>query len=108
MVFVHGTASSPLWWAEMFNTLRADPVLRRDFQFWGFIYSSNIPIAISAADLRNLLTRKIAELDPEGKDPALRQMVVVGHSQGGLLSKFLVVEPGDSLVRSLTGRNLKR
>ena len=107
VVFVHGTASSPLWWAEMFNTLRADPVLRRKFQFWYFIYSSNIPIAMSAADLRNLLTRKIAELDPEGKDPALRQMVVVGHSQGGLLTKFLVVEPGDSLVRSLTGRDLE-
>ena len=27
VVFVHGTFSSPVWWAEMFNTLRSDPVL---------------------------------------------------------------------------------
>ncbi len=25
VVFVHGTASSPVWWAEMINSLRADP-----------------------------------------------------------------------------------
>ena len=106
VVFVHGTASSPLWWMEMFNTLRADPVLRRKYQFWYFIYSSNFPISMSAADLRDLLTKKIAALDPEGKDPALQQMVVVGHSQGGLLTKFLVVDPGDSLVHTLTGRDL--
>lgn len=34
------------------------------------------------------------QLDPEGKDPALRQMVVIGHSQGGLLTKLTVVKSG--------------
>lgn len=29
VIFVHGTASSPVWWAEMWNTLRTDPVLRK-------------------------------------------------------------------------------
>ena len=29
VVFVHGTMSSPVWWTEMWNTLRADPELRR-------------------------------------------------------------------------------
>src|SRR5262249_870553 len=32
--------------------------------------------------------------DPDGKDAALHQMVVVGHSQGGLLTKMTVVESG--------------
>ena len=34
------------------------------------------------------------DVDPEGKDPALRQMVVIGHSQGGLLTKMTVVNSG--------------
>ena len=34
VVFVHGTLSSPAWWAEMWNTLRADRSLRERCQFW--------------------------------------------------------------------------
>ena len=37
-------------------------------------------------------------LDPEGTDPALRRMVVIGHSQGGLLTKTMVVDSGDALL----------
>ncbi|UFS70248.1 alpha/beta hydrolase [Geomonas sp. RF6] len=107
VVFVHGTASSPVWWVEMFNTLRGDPELRCNYQFWYFVYSSNAPVAMSAADLRDELVKKVATLDPEGKDPALGQMVVVGHSQGGLLTKFLVVDTGEKLVRSMTGKGIE-
>ena len=105
VVFVHGTFSNPAWWAEMLNTLRGDPILKRRFQFWFFLYNSSAPIVISASDLREALRRKVAQLDPEGKDPALREMVVVGHSQGGLLTKLTVVDTGDSLVLILTGKD---
>jgi len=37
----------------------------------------------------------VQEFDPEGKDPALRDMVVIGHSQGGLLTKFTAVDTGN-------------
>jgi pimeloyl-ACP methyl ester carboxylesterase len=104
VVFVHGTFSNPAWWLEMLNTLRADSILRQKFQFWYFLYNSSAPIVISAADLREALREKITQLDPQGKDPALREMVVVGHSQGGLLTKLSVVSSGDSLVRALTGK----
>jgi triacylglycerol esterase/lipase EstA (alpha/beta hydrolase family) len=33
----------------------------------------------------------VQQLDPEGRDPALRRMVVIGHSQGGLLARLMVV-----------------
>jgi pimeloyl-ACP methyl ester carboxylesterase len=105
VVFVHGTFSNPAWWAEMLNTLRGDPILKRRFQFWFFLYNSSAPIVISASDLREALRSKVAQLDPEGKDPALREMVVVGHSQGGLLTKLTVVDTGDSLVLILTGKD---
>src|SRR4030095_13161428 len=85
VVLVHGTFSSPVWWAEMMNTLRSDPEVARHFQFWYFVYNSGNPVAFSAVKLREALTEKVKEVDPEGKDPALQQMVVIGHSQGGLL-----------------------
>ena len=107
VVFVHGTFSNPAWWAEMLNTLRGDPVLRQKFQFWAFMYNSSAPIVVSAADLRDALRDKVAQLDPEGKDPALREMVVVGHSQGGVLTKLTATDTGDSLVRTLMGKDLE-
>jgi pimeloyl-ACP methyl ester carboxylesterase len=107
VVFVHGTASSPVWWAEMWNTLRSDPVLRKRCLFWFFTYNSSLPVTRSAAALRKALSERVANLDPEGKDPALQQMVVVGHSQGGLLAKLSVVNTGDTLWRTLSDHSLE-
>lgn len=102
VIFVHGTFSSPVWWAEMWNTLRADPVLRERCQFWNFIYNSGNPIPASAARLRAEIDRKVRQLDPDGTDPALRQMVVIGHSQGGLLTKLTATDTGDHLWRAMS------
>jgi hypothetical protein len=44
--------------------------------------------------LRDALTNIVAELDPEGKDPGLKQMIVMGHSQGGLLTKMTAIDSG--------------
>jgi pimeloyl-ACP methyl ester carboxylesterase len=106
VVFVHGTFSSPVWWAEMANTLFADPVLGEHCQFWFFIYNSGNPMTYSAVRLREALTAKIKELDPQGRDPALQQMVVIGHSQGGLLTKLTATDTGDRLWRALNTNQL--
>ncbi len=106
VVLVHGTASSPVWWAEMINTLRSDPVIRKRYQFWFFQYNSSNLITISAAQLRETLSDMVAKLDPTGKDPALRQMVIIGHSQGGLLTKMTAVAPGDSLWKSVSNESI--
>jgi pimeloyl-ACP methyl ester carboxylesterase len=105
VVFVHGTFSSPVYWAEMWNTLRADPVLRERCQFWHFIYNSGNPIVYSAANLRDAIEEQICTLDPEGRDSALRQMVVIGHSQGGLLARLMVTDAGDKIWRAISDRN---
>ena len=97
VVFVHGTASSVVRWAEMFNRLQADPELRKRYQFWFFQYDSGNPIALSALRLREALGAAMARLDPEGKDAALRRMVLIGHSQGGLLVKMQAISSGDRL-----------
>ena len=94
VVFVHGTASSPARWAEMANELLGDRAIASHYQLWFFIYNSGNPIALSSMRLRESLTAVRKDVDPEGKDPALNQMVVVGHSQGGLLTKMTVVDSG--------------
>jgi triacylglycerol esterase/lipase EstA (alpha/beta hydrolase family) len=96
VVFVHGTASSPARWAEMFNELQNDQELWGHYQFWVFTYNTGNPIVYSAGILAEGLRKTVDELDPEGKDPALRKMVVVGHSQGGLLAKLTAVNSGDA------------
>ncbi|HEX5010047.1 MAG TPA: hypothetical protein VFY71_06575 [Planctomycetota bacterium] len=102
VVLVHGTFSSPARWAPMFNMLLADPVLRSRCQFWFFMYSTSNPIAISGKLLREALTQVGTDLDPQGKDPALSQMVVIGHSQGGLLTKMMVTDSGDAVWDSIS------
>jgi pimeloyl-ACP methyl ester carboxylesterase len=97
VVFVHGTFSSAVRWAEMVNRLEADPLIRRGYQFWFYAYDSSNPVAYSALQLRRLLTTAVTRLDPVGVDPALARMVLIGHSQGGLLVKMLTVDSGDAL-----------
>ncbi len=97
VVLVHGTFSSPVTWAEMANALTADPVLRQRFQVWSFVYGSGNPLARSIADLRTALEEEVQRRDPEGTNAALRQMVILGHSQGGLLTKCTAVDTGDRL-----------
>jgi len=94
LVFVHGTASSPARWVELLNELAADPVLRRRYQPWFFAYDTGNPIAYSGGRLRQALENLMHELDPDGQAPALQQMVVMGHSQGGLLTKLTVIHSG--------------
>jgi len=97
VVFVHGTASSAGRWADMINDLLSDPRIRERFEFWFFTYETGNPIPYSALRLREALESAVRQLDPQGKDPALRDMVVVGHSQGGLLAKLTAVDTGMKL-----------
>lgn len=106
ILFVHGTMSSPVWWAEMWNTLMGDPTLRGRYQFWFYLYDSAKPVAQSAAHLRETIEATVRRMDPDGKDPMLRQMVVIGHSQGGLLTKLVATQTGEALIRAVAGKTL--
>ena len=91
----------------MYNRLAADPEIRSRFQFWFFQYDSGNPIALSALRLREAVTAAVARLDPEGRDPALRQMILIGHSQGGLLVKMQAISTGDQLWNAVSRRPLE-
>jgi pimeloyl-ACP methyl ester carboxylesterase len=107
VVFVHGTASSPARWAEMFNELGAYQGIRDRFQFWFFLYTTGNPILYSAHLLRQSLHEVVRTLDPSGKDSALRDMVVIGHSQGGILARLLTFSTGSTLWAGFSEKTLE-
>jgi hypothetical protein len=94
VVLVHGLISSPLIWAETYNELSNDPCLADRYQFWIFLYATGEPIPVAAGHLREALREVMGTFDPSGSESALQQMVVVGHSQGGLLTKILAQDSG--------------
>ena len=106
VVFVHGTASSAGRWGDMVNDLLEDPRIRDRFQFWFFTYDTGNPVLYSAALLREALRDAVHKLDPANTDPALSEMVVIGHSQGGLLGKALAVDTGDHLWNAIADKPL--
>lgn len=95
VVMVHGLWSSPVTWAQMFNDLRAIPEIHSNYQFWFYSYSSGQPFAVSASEMRRDLNNIRRELDPGNDSKALDQMVLVGHSMGGLISRMQVISSGN-------------
>lgn len=97
VVLIHGFWSSPLFAMPMFNDLRGDPELRKSFQFWFFSYPTGTPMLHSAQLLRRSLRDARRQLDPQGSDAALDNIVLVGHSMGGLLAKTMTQDSGTHL-----------
>lgn len=95
VVFVHGLMSSPSTWAEMLNDLRGLPEVRNNYQFWFYLYPTGQPFWISAAQMRADLREMRAVFDPNRNTATLDQMVLVGHSMGGLVSKLQTLEGGE-------------
>lgn len=97
VVMIHGLVSSPLTWAEMLNDLRGQPELRERYQFWFFQYPTGYPFVYPASQLRNALRDVREQFDPEHNDAAFDEMVLIGHSMGGLIAKILVQNSGDAV-----------
>jgi pimeloyl-ACP methyl ester carboxylesterase len=108
VILVHGLLGSPTTWAPMFNDLQADPNLRKRFQFWVYFYPTANPYLQTAAELRTELGKMREALDPRRQDPALDDMVVVGHSMGGLISRLLTIDGGDDFWKAVSATPLDR
>ncbi|MCU0716366.1 MAG: alpha/beta fold hydrolase [Pirellula sp.] len=102
VVFIHGLMSEPTAWMDMVNQLRRYRWFNQHYQVWGFGYATGSPFVTSAMRLRSQCNEAIRLLDPEMEDPALREMVLIGHSMGGLLAKLQVADSGDRLWRSVS------
>jgi len=101
VVLVNGLMGKPETWVPMFNALSANEMLRRRYQFWYFMYPTGNPVLYSAAVLRDGLHKAQRIFDPDGTDPAFNQMVIVGHSMGGLVTRLQVTNSGDTLWNAL-------
>jgi len=97
VVFIHGLASDEGTWFDMLNELRAWPVFHRRFEPWVFHYPTGASFLQVSGVLRRELQAAVRAADPQGRDPALGNVVLVGHSMGGLHAKLQVVEPGTAL-----------
>lgn len=86
LVFVHGLMSTPRMWRNLVNEIETDPILRRRYQCWVFSYPTGNPPAYSAMRLREEL-RKFRSVHPDSKN-----MVLVGHSMGGILTRMQVTD----------------
>jgi pimeloyl-ACP methyl ester carboxylesterase len=104
VVMVHGLWSSPVTWMELFNDLRSDPTIRKNYQFWFYMYPSGQPFWYSAAKMRSDLAHMRGSLDPQRRAPALDQTVLVGHSMGGLVSKLQTVDSGNKFWQTLSDK----
>lgn len=107
VVMVHGLWSSPVTWMEMYNDLRSDPQVREHYQFWFYLYPTGQPFWTSAAQMRSELASLRATVDPRLEHPAIDQMVLVGHSMGGLVSKLQTIDSGDAFWAQVSERPLK-
>ena len=84
-------------WRDIIPEMTCDSEISKRFQFILFTYPSSYPVIESAELLRDQLAALRAVYDPDGNDPLSRNLVVVGHSMGGILAHTLVTEFGDNL-----------
>ncbi|MDB6005500.1 MAG: hypothetical protein JWR15_2487 [Prosthecobacter sp.] len=104
VVFVHGLMSDPHIWLNAVNAISADPELRARYQPWYFLYPTGMGVPQTSARLRDSLQQARDYFDPDHNDPGMNQMVLVGHSMGGLLSRMQVIDPGDKLWNAIFRR----
>ena len=98
VIFVHGLQDTPASWAPMINALRADPEIRRRYQFWVYSYPSGYPYFYSAALFRQ-------ELDGVARAfPHHKRIVLIGHSMGGMISRLMITDAGDKIWLDIIGK----
>jgi pimeloyl-ACP methyl ester carboxylesterase len=95
VLMVHGLWSTPMTWMEMFNDLRSQKAIRDHYQFWFYLYPTSQPFWQSAARLRRDLAQLRETLDPQHQEPSLDQMVLIGHSMGGLVAQLQTIQSHD-------------
>src|SRR5262245_15081585 len=107
IVIIHGLYSDPQSCADLVNDLHSAPGFASKFQIWVYRYPTGEGILRSAATLRDEMQAAVAALDPQRADPALQQMVLIGHSMGGLIAKLQVTSSGERIWARVANRPLE-
>ena len=90
LLMIHGLNSSPLIWYELTMAVLQDEELKQRYQIWHAFYPSGPPPFYNSMRLRKKLDELHAMLKASGGTRQLDEIVVVGHSMGGVISKTLI------------------
>jgi pimeloyl-ACP methyl ester carboxylesterase len=95
VLMVHGLQDTPATWAPLYHSLMQDPQIREKYQFWVFSYPSGYPYPYSASLLRKELDRVNTAF------PGHKDIVLIGHSMGGITSRLICTDAGDRIWRGI-------
>ncbi|MET7140114.1 GPI inositol-deacylase [Xanthomonas sp. PPL139] len=102
LVLLHGLASSPEAWVNLANDLLGDPQVRARYQIWLVYYPTNLPIPYTHLQVRTALQQTLDQFDPQRRSVSAHDMVLIGHSMGGVLARLMVSSSdGERLWRTL-------
>ena len=101
LLMVHGLQSTPVSFANLVNDLFADPEIYARYQIWHYHYRTGTPVLYNAAVFRRILKQTLSKLDPSGRDFATNNLVVLGHSMGGILAHTLICDSAYKLWDSV-------
>ena len=91
VLLIHGLGNSPATWVPTIDFLRSNQLIRENYQFWFFSYPSGLPFPVATAALRERLA-EFRRHYPDHKD-----MIVIGHSMGGMIARLLITDSGHDL-----------
>lgn len=107
LILVHGLMSNAEGWLPFANQLRSDPLVREKYQLVFFGYPTGSAIGGNGANLREALAAYRKAYDPNGRNPHMRNMVILGHSMGGILSNMQIRDSGDRIYKTYFTKNMK-
>lgn len=107
LILVHGLLSTAEGWLPFLNLLRADPVVRENYQIILFNYPTGTSVTENAAKLRRSLADFRQFYDPQKSNRKMRDMFILGHSMGGILSNWQIRDSGDLFYQSVFARPLE-
>lgn len=88
VILAHGLMSSAGTFDNLVNRLMSDPNIRLNYQFWYYNYPTGVSWTLTAARYREELMAARRQLDPHKRNRNWDNMVVVGHSMGGLITHY--------------------
>ncbi len=112
VVMTHGLMSSAGTFNNLVNRLMAYPEIRNNYQFWYFNYPTGVAWTLTADEYRKALEAARSRLDPQQTNRNWDKMVVIGHSMGGLITRYSqCVEPWKMLEKAevtFRGKKMKQ
>ncbi|HZJ93946.1 MAG TPA: alpha/beta fold hydrolase [Thiopseudomonas sp.] len=101
IIMLHGLASSPEAWINVANEVLGDETLRKNYQIWQVYYPTNAPLTFNQHAIRQAIQETLQAFDSNGNNRASKDVVLIGHSMGGVLARLLISESGDAFWKPL-------